>query len=679
MRNSLKTAVSIWALCAALLSVFAGAAELAITIGGGQGLPIYAYKSRPTIGGTTSASPGSTVSVAIDGVANTTQVAEGGSWSLEWPADLEAGSYLVSATVTADGATASAEQDLRVDLEGKMPRQPLEPPPMKPAIPALPPNIEDFMAFTDRWQIVPPADYELQISPKGKWDPYNQNLLKGDRPFRGKDIFLSLTGISDTLVEARDLPTPSGVSSEEPGSFPFFGHGQQVVANQNIVITADLFKGLTVFRPADWRFRATLIGNINYANIRETGGLSTDVRRGSDRFDGYLGVQELFGEKKLKDLSENFDFVSVRVGIQPFVSDFRGFIYNDQNLGARLFGNWRENKFQYNLAFFDRLEKDTNSGLNKVTERRGQQVFIANLYKQDFLVHGYTTQFSVHYLHDQPSVHYDKNGFLVRPAPVGDFVPHTIDTTYLGWAGLGHFEEWNVDHAAYYVFGHDSRDPIAGFDPIGGGVGNDGVQPGGGSVDISAYMGAIEISRDYDWLRPRVAYFYASGDDNLFDRKANGFDAIFSNPNFMGGGFSFWNRMGIRLPGSSVGLTQRGSLLADLQSSKEEGQPEYVNPGVQIASIGLDVDVSPTLKAIFTTNYIQLNSTKVIQGLIFQGDIRKDMGTDISLGLRYRPYFSNNIVGLVGAAMFLPGSGWQDIYENKDTLYQLFTNLTLQW
>ena len=44
---------------------------------------------------------GSTVSVTIDAVANTTQVAEGGTWSLEWPTDLEAGSYLVTATVTA--------------------------------------------------------------------------------------------------------------------------------------------------------------------------------------------------------------------------------------------------------------------------------------------------------------------------------------------------------------------------------------------------------------------------------------------------------------------------------------------------------------------------------------------------------------------------------------------------
>ena len=35
---------------------------------------------------------------------------------------------------------------------------------------------------------------------------------------------------------------------------------------------------------------------------------------------GFLALQELFGEWKLRDLSPNFVFVSVRAGIQPFSS-----------------------------------------------------------------------------------------------------------------------------------------------------------------------------------------------------------------------------------------------------------------------------------------------------------------------------------------------------------------------
>ena len=56
-------------------------------------------------------------------------------------------------------------------------------------------------------------------------------------------------------------------------------------------------------------------------------------------------------------LSNNYDFISSRVGIQPFVSDFRGFIFNDTNLGVRIFGNYDNNRWQYNVAAFDMLRE----------------------------------------------------------------------------------------------------------------------------------------------------------------------------------------------------------------------------------------------------------------------------------------------------------------------------------
>ena len=59
----------------------------------------------------------------------------------------------------------------------------------------------------------------------------------------------------------------------------------------------------------------------------------------------------------------------MRIGIQPFQSDFRGFLFNDQQLGIRLFGTRDNNRFQYNLALFWRLEKDTNSGLNDIQRK----------------------------------------------------------------------------------------------------------------------------------------------------------------------------------------------------------------------------------------------------------------------------------------------------------------------
>jgi len=57
----------------------------------------------------------------------------------------------------------------------------------------------------------------------------------------------------------------------------------------------------------------------------------------TNRTDTRFQLEEAFAEVKLADLSANYDFVSVRAGIQPFVSDFRGFIFSDNNLGMRFF------------------------------------------------------------------------------------------------------------------------------------------------------------------------------------------------------------------------------------------------------------------------------------------------------------------------------------------------------
>jgi hypothetical protein len=532
--------------------------------------------------------------------------------------------------------------------------------------------------MTDRWRIAPPP-YELTEKPQGRpirrihgqtgatLDPYNQNLIKGDLPISGKDWFFNVTGISDTLSESRTLPTPSGVSAVKPTSITVFGKDNQNLFNENLIASFDLFQGDTAFKPIMQRFKITLIGNLNYVHLRENGLVKPDVRRGTSRTDGYLSLQEIFYERKLKDLSPNYDVLSIRAGSQPFNSDFRGFIFNDTNLGVRVFGNYASNRYQYNLAVFDRLEKDTNSGLNTM-QLRDQQVAIANFYWQDFLVHGYTQQFSVHYVRDAASFHYDKNGILVRPAPVGVFTPHEVQAAYLGEAGLGHIGRFNVDHAIYYVFGHDQLNPIAGPDPKL--RDNDGVRIGAG-------MAALEVSYDHDWLRPRLAFFYASGDRNPRDRNARGFDAIFDSPNFAGGGFSFFNRLGIRLAGSGVALVERGSLLTSLRSSKDEGQPNYVNPGVQIASAGLDVDVTPRLKAIVTGNYIRLDAVQPVEAILFQGNIHKELGTDISVGLRYRPLLNQNIVIVGGTAALLPGRGFKDIYEKDRPLYHVFTNVIL--
>jgi len=617
------------------------------------------------ISGTSNAGEGARVEIAIGEASATTTAGAGGRFSLAWPEPVAPGRYAVTITVTSPaGEVGRATAELLVESNHRLPRRPLVVQPVDVTVPERPAPAEDFVAYTDRWRVPQP---EYEINARGsRFDPYNQNKWKGDFPILGDDKFLVLTAVSDTLIDFHQVPTPSSVSADRPGSIDFFGEGDQLLVQQNVSISADFYKGSTAFKPFDWRIRGTFTGNLNYLDVRENAVVSPDVRRGTDRDDGRLALQELFFEKKLKDLSAAYDFLSVRAGIQPFSSDFRGFVFTDVNLGLRLFGNWGANRYQANLAFFERLEKDTNSGLNTL-ELRDQRVLVANFYHQDFLVRGYTAQWSLHYLKDDATFILDRNGFLARPDPVGAATPHEIEAFYLGWAGFGHVGRLNLDHAFYYVFGDDSLNPVAGRDVF---LGRD-------DVDVRAQMVALEASIDLNWMRPKLAVFYASGDDRPADRDAEGFAAIFENPNFAGGGFSFWNRLGIRLAGTGASLVNRGSLVPDLRTSKEEGQPNFVNPGILIASAGLDLELTPELRAVVTANYLRFDATEVIDFLTFQDGTRKEIGWDLSLGLRWRPLLTNNLILVGGVAALLPGRGFEDVYEDDSTLFGAFTNLTL--
>ncbi len=625
--------------------------------------PLFTDQIPFVISGTTTAPPGTAVTITVESKGSMTTTVANGAWQATWTTPLPTGTYTITTAIGSDTTTGL----LRVQLPTNLQRQfPFE----SRRVYGIPERLhpENYLEMTDRWRIVPPP-YELDENSRGRWDPYNKNILKGDYPIRGSnDLFFVLTGISDTLAESRTLPTPSGVSTVRPASIHFFGRDQQNFFNQNVAVSAEAFQGDTAFKPVAQRLKVTLVANLNILRVEENAIVKPDVRRGVRRSNGFLSLQEIFYERKLRDLSPNYDFLSIRAGSQPFSSDFRGFIFSDTNTGVRLFGNYASNRYQYNLALFDRREKDTNSGLNTLAERRGQQVLIANLYWQDFLRQGFTEEFSIHQLHDGRSFKYDRNGVLVRPAPVGVFTPHSIDATYLGAAGLGHIGRLNIDHALYLVAGRDSLNPIAGPDPK---------LKGRDSVRIGAGMAALELSVDHDWFRPRLGFFYATGDRRPRDRTARGFDSIFDSTSFAGGGFSFFNRLGIKLAGSGIALVERGSLLPDLRSSKDEGQPNFVNPGVRLLTAGLDVDVTPRLKAIITLNSIHLDTTKPVEALLFQNGIHRHLGEDLSLGLRYRPFLNNNVVVVGGVAAFRPGEGFKDIYESGRTLYHVFTNFVL--
>ncbi len=554
---------------------------------------------------------------------------------------------------------------------------PSEANPTKAVPETVPPDSANFQTQADRWWIPMPEWRRYADQPdvpyvKGHWyDPFNRNRLKGDCPIFGQQWFLNVTGESITSVEVRRLNLPSGASGAGGNNFPFFGRGEQSFASQTFRFSFDLFRGDTSFRPVDFRIRFTPEFNLNFLQTRERGLVNIDVRKGINRFDEHVGLQEAFVEAKLRDLSVNYDFVSVRAGIQQFNSDFRGFLFSEEQPGIRLFGTLRSNRINYNAAWFYFLEKNTNSGLNTF-EKRDQQVYVANIYIQDFIKKGFTNEFSFHFNRDDPSIHFDDNGFLVRPAPVGLVVndgvlTHGIRAYYLGWTSNGHVGRLNVSHAFYQALGHDTLNPIAGR-----------------RVNINAQLAAIELSVDKDWARFRASFLHTSGDSSnrsgasRTDSTARGFDTIVDNTHFAGSDFSFFNHQGLRLTGAGVSLVGPESLLPSLRSSKEEGQANFVNPGIWLWNLGADFEVTPKLKAFVNGNYLRFDRTEPVEIVLFQRPIHHAIGTDLGIGAEYRPPLSENIVVRAGFSSLIPGRGFEDIFRGK-TLFAGFASVKFQF
>lgn len=518
----------------------------------------------------------------------------------------------------------------------------------------------NFLPVPDRWRIGLPDAYVQNV--RGNvLNPYEQNVLKGDYPVFGtQDIFFVLGLTSDTLFEARQLPVPSGVSSVRSGSFQFFGDGHQQVVNENFILSAELFKGDSAYQPKDWVIKATAVFNGNYVHANEAGVLYPDPSKRHDRTDDYFALQELFVEKRLADLSSNYDFVSIRAGIQSFSSDFRGFLFADSEPGVRLFGNLDNNRWQYNIALFNQVEKDTNSGLNTLNPR-DQQIFIANLYRQDLFFPGYTGQISFATNWDNSNTEYDTNGFLVRPSPTGFVRNKNVQAYYIGWAGDGHIGRLNVTHQFYQALGNESFNEIAGK-----------------QVNINAQFAALALTYDQDYIRYRASFMYASGDNKPTDGHANGFDSIFDNPNFAGGADSFYQRQAVPLTGAGVFLTQRFSFLNDLRTSKEQGQANFVNPGLLLYNVGLDYDITPKLTMVTNASYLQFVNTSSMQFLLQDNKIGRDIGIDLSIGFEYRPLLNNNVILTAGAAALIPSGGFKDLYTSQ-TLYSTFFGVTLTY
>jgi hypothetical protein len=503
----------------------------------------------------------------------------------------------------------------------------------RPATPGEVPEVTapggEFEAMPNRWDFVYPRYERYEGGQKMPWivgspfDPYNQNTLKADFPIAGETLFANVNLQSNSTANPRQV------------AFGEADTTQQFFVNQNLVAGLEIFRGATVFQPKSWAVRATGVMNFNRVN---------DLKK-------KFGLEEAFVEKRIAVLGPAFDFFSLRGGMQNFNSDFRGYLFADNQLGVRLFGNAGGNRSQYNLAWFSMRNRDGGSQLHEFGSRE-QQVFIANWFVQDFGIQGYTGMFNLHVSRDSKSPDEDN--------PIGN-----QQVTYLGFHGDGKWGGWSVSHAFYQAFGSDKANEAA-------------------PVSINGQMATIELSRDSNWYRYHVTGYYASGDDGSDPAKATGFDTITDNPNLAGGAFMFWTQQTVKVatadPNTDLLVSEKFSLLPNLRS-KFTDRSNFANPGLLLANTGLDLRLTPKLKVVTNASYLRFAKADLLRARLGSAPGFEDaaIGIDLSIGAKYRPFLNENLFVVLGYSQLMPQGGMATALGSNNRLYSFVGALQLAY
>jgi hypothetical protein len=489
-----------------------------------------------------------------------------------------------------------------------------------------PPQRLDIEPAPDRWRLLEP----LGIGEKPRnplYDPYSPNVAKGDYPIFGDKVFFSLTGVLDNFADfKRNLDFFSG------GRFrnvPY--HEHNILGQVTAVAFLEIFQGDTVFTPKDWAIRVAPIMRFRCGDNN-----ATDHGCGE-----YITLQEAFGELKLFEIGQTFDATSVRAGIQGFNSDFFGLIYNDVQNGVRFFSEIERNQFKVNLALFDRFNKEKLSGLNELDKRRRHQVGVLSLQWDDFILPGFNILPNLVVNVDQ--------------AP-GVAAGGNLDAYYLGVATTGHIDRFNVASAFYYVTGHTAHNT-----------------PNRLSQEISAGMAFVQVTYPIDWLNPRFALAYATGDSRPNDRTAKGFDSVFDNVAFGGGQFSYI--FGEKIQLGAVTVLRGNSVFPSLRGANATSQ--FVNPGALALNPGIDMILTPTLAAEANYNYVRFDDTSSLTAVAGGRRVSNEVGHELNAGVTWKPLLNEQVILFAGGAVFIPGRGIKDTFGNDDPVYKAVVRLVL--
>ncbi|MGH7340817.1 MAG: hypothetical protein ACREKH_10030, partial [Candidatus Rokuibacteriota bacterium] len=266
-----------------------------------------------------------------------------------------------------------------------------EPPPEPPAAAAG----SELEPVATRW-----VSYDYQGHPEYTFrllDPYGQNVLKADFPVAG-DWFVEVNAVATAAYKSRQNLDFSAVFADRIAAGALRFVPRNGFANQNLLFGGELRRHDDAFVPSSFRLRVNGVAD-HRSDINAFNSGSESQGRLFDVF--FDAVLHDFGDPT--DGKGNFDLLVLRGGLQGFRSDFHGLIFNDVGLGARLFGEAKQNRLRYDFVVLDLFQKDPVTGFNDFSPASDHQVAIARLAWDD-LVPGWNSEWSVHLNRDRREV-----------------------------------------------------------------------------------------------------------------------------------------------------------------------------------------------------------------------------------------------------------------------------------
>ena len=396
----------------------------------------------------------------------------------------------------------------------------------------------------------------------------NQNKLKGDYPVFGKRTFFNFTGVSDTLLEGRNLPVAERRQHRAAAAASSSSAAAASTCRSRRSRTSfDLFRGDTVFRPD--RLARPLRAGLQRATSSTCRSTTASTPTCAARTRASITTSACRSSSSRRSSSTSAitttscrSAPASRSSRRTSAASWRCSKRPASACSARC----ESSRIEYNAAVFDMLEKDTNSGFNEMN-RRHQQIYIANVYVQDFLTPGYTAV-----------VQLPRQRRSRRAALRHERVP--------GAAGADRRHRHQRGRRPYYLGEVGQRPPR----PL---EREPRVLPGARPREQQPDRRAAASTSTRRWARwscrstrtgcgsrgprssPRATAIRPTTRGTASTRSS-------TSRSFAGGPFSLWNRQGLRLAQTGTGLKSPVSLLPTLRTNKDEGQPNFVNPGIFI-------------------------------------------------------------------------------------------------